>query len=51
MEKLNENELKSIHGGLLKIVTAKVLIKLGIGISFLIGALNGYQNPLQCNNK
>ncbi len=51
MEKLNEIELKSIHGGLLKIAAAKVLIKLGIGLSFLIGVVNGYQNPLQCNNR
>jgi len=51
MEKMNDNELKNIHGGLLKIVAAKALIKLGIGLSFLIGMVNGYQNPLQCNNK
>ena len=51
MEKLNDVELQNIHGGLLKIAVSKVLIKLGIGFSFLVGVINGYQNPIQCNNK
>ena len=48
---MKDEELKNIHGGLLKLAISKSLIGLGIGISFLIGMINGYQNPLQCNNK
>ncbi len=51
MEKMNDKELKSIHGGLLKIAAAKILLKIGVGLSFFIGVVNGYQNPIQCNNK
>ena len=49
MVKLNDKELKSIQGGLLKIALGKVAVGVGIGISFLVGLLHGYQNPLPCN--
>ena len=49
MEKLNNEELKRINGGLLKIAAARVLFRVGIALSFVVGLVNGYQNPLPCN--
>jgi len=49
MEQIKEESLKEIRGGLLKIALSKVAIGVGIGISFIIGMINGYQNPLPCN--
>ncbi len=49
MVKLKEEELKDIQGGLLKIAISKVAIGVGIGISFIVGLIHGYQNPLPCN--
>jgi len=49
MAKLNDEELKGIQGGLLKIAMSKIAIGIGIGISFIVGVLHGYQNPLPCN--
>ena len=55
MEQLNKEELKNIKGGLLKIVAAKAITKaaigIGIGFSFFVGLVNGYQRPLPCNTK
>ena len=49
MEQIKDENLKAIRGGLLKIALGKVAIGVGIGISFIIGMINGYQNPLPCN--
>ena len=49
MEQIKEESLKEIRGGLFKIALSKVAIGVGIGISFIIGMINGYQNPLPCN--
>ena len=51
MEKLDNQELKQIQGGLFRLAASKALIGIGVGLSFLIGLVNGFQNPLPCNNK
>lgn len=45
MKELNSNELHEINGG------SKVVIGLAIvaGITFLIGLIDGYVRPLNCN--
>ncbi|MBQ4030308.1 MAG: class IIb bacteriocin, lactobin A/cerein 7B family [Bacilli bacterium] len=52
---LNNKELKEVKGGLWRIIAvkgaAKVAIGIGIGFSFLVGLVNGYQRPLPCNTK
>ncbi len=49
MERIKDETLKDIRGGILKIALAKLAIGIGIGISFIVGMINGYQNPIPCN--
>lgn len=47
MNKLTNNELKTINGG--AVSTGFWIILGGVGL-LLLGILDGYRNPLKCNN-
>lgn len=48
MVELNQKEMKEIQGGA---VNWTLIAGIGAAISFVIGIIDGYSNPLKCNNK
>lgn len=48
MRELNQNEMEQIQGGA---VNWAIVAGVGTAISFVIGVIDGYINPLKCNNK
>lgn len=46
MKRLNNEELKQIEGGGIKI---GLVLGIGAIITFLIGVADGYMRPLKCN--
>jgi len=46
MEKINDKELEQINGGFSWSVAAVV----GAAVTFVIGVIAGYFNPIKCNN-
>ena len=51
MDKINNQELKKIQGGFLKFKMPRIGILVSVGLTFLTGIVNGFQNPLPCNSK
>ncbi len=48
MQKLTNEELNNINGGMLKLSMGKFLVAGGI-ISFIIGTINGLVGPSMCS--
>ena len=46
MNVLNNNELKCIEGGAIKI---GLIVGIVAGVSFIAGIIDGYLRPLKCN--
>lgn len=47
MKKVEDNELKNIQGGGFSWGIAAGIVA---GITFIIGVIDGYVNPVKCNN-
>ena len=45
MKKLTQTELKQISGGA---ISAKLLAFIPLGVSFVVGLIDGYLRPLKC---
>ena len=46
MKELTTDELKKVNGGA---ITTKLLALIPLGISFIVGLIDGYMRPLKCN--
>lgn len=46
MKKLGKNELKKVNGGAMSVGFGLLI---GAGIVFIIGLIDGFVRPLQCN--
>lgn len=46
MRELTQQELKKINGGA---ISLKLAALLPLGISFIVGLIDGYLRPLKCN--
>lgn len=46
MKKLTSEELKKVQGGA---IATKLVALLPLGISFIVGLIDGYMRPLKCH--
>lgn len=46
MKKLTNEELKEINGGA---ISTKLLALIPLGVSFIVGIIDGYLRPLKCH--
>ena len=49
MKQLSKEELNNVEGGLLKNFTAWGIV--GVGITLIIGIINGYLRPISCSSE
>jgi len=46
MKELTKEELKKVSGGA---ISTKLLALIPLGVSFIVGLIDGYLRPLKCN--
>ena len=50
MKNLDEQELKTINGGIIKLTATGIALITGAVASFVIGVFSGYMRPYPCSS-